>query len=205
MNLLHTIAAFVVALGALIIVHEYGHYLVARICGIKVLRFSIGFGLPLWKKRFGRDGTEWIVAAVPLGGYVKMLDEREGNVAPQELGRAFNRQSVWRRYAVVIAGPLANFLFAILLYWMLFMHGVQEVRPVVALPLPNTPAASAGFESGETIRAINGEPVTSWQEVRWRMLQLALERQQVKVEVLNRSSRLNWRTLDLSPFDAEQL
>ena len=205
MSLLHTIAAFVVALGALIIVHEYGHYLVARICGIKVLRFSIGFGLPLWKKRLGRDRTEWIVAAVPLGGYVKMLDEREGDVAPQELDRAFNRQSVWRRYAVVIAGPVANFLFAILLYWILFMHGVQEARPIVALPLPNTPAAIAGFESGETIRTINGEPVTSWQDVRWRVLQLALEREMVKVEVLSRSNRLNWRMLDLSPFDAEQL
>jgi regulator of sigma E protease len=205
MNLLHTILAFVVALGALIIVHEYGHYLVARICGIKVLRFSIGFGLPLWKKRFGRDATEWIVAAVPLGGYVKMLDEREGEVAPHELDRAFNRQTVWRRYAVVIAGPVANFLLAIVLYWMLFMHGVQEARPVVAAPLPNTPAASAGFEPGETIHAINDEAVTSWQEVRWRMLQLALERAQVKVEVLNRDNQLNWRTLDLSRLDAEQL
>ncbi|MFH1044357.1 MAG: RIP metalloprotease RseP [Pseudomonadota bacterium] len=205
MNLLQTIAAFVVALGALVIVHEYGHYLVARLCGVKVLRFSIGFGLPLWKKRLGRDQTEWVVAAVPLGGYVKMLDEREGEVAPRELGRAFNRQSVWRRYAVVIAGPLANFLFAILLYWMLFMHGVQEARPIVALPLPNTPAASAGFESGETIRAINGEPVTYWQDVRWRMLQLALERRQANVEVINRNNQINWRTLDLSPFGAEQL
>jgi regulator of sigma E protease len=205
MSLLNTIAAFVVALGALVIVHEFGHYLVARICGVKVLRFSIGFGLPLWTRRFGRDATEWVVAAVPLGGYVKMLDEREGDVAPQELGRAFNRQSVWRRSAVVIAGPLANFLFAILLYWPLFMHGVQEARPVVAMPQPGTMAASAGFESGDTIRAINGEPVTSWQEVRWRMLQLALERRQVKVEVLNRNNQINWHTLDLSPFDAEQL
>ncbi len=205
MNLLQTLAAFVIALGALVIVHEYGHYLVARLCGVKVLRFSIGFGMPLWKKRFGRDRTEWVVAAVPLGGYVKMLDEREGEVPPQELNRAFNRQSVWRRYAVVIAGPVANFLFAILLYWLLFMHGVQEARPIVAAPQPDTPAASAGFEAGETIRAINGEPVASWQEVRWRMLQLALERQRVKVEVLNRNNQLNWRTLDLSPFDAEQL
>jgi regulator of sigma E protease len=205
MSLLHTVAAFIAALGALIIVHEFGHYLVARACGIKVLRFSIGFGFPLWKRRLGRDGTEWIVAAVPLGGYVKMLDEREGDVAPQELDRAFNRQTVWRRFAVVIAGPVANFLFAILLYWMLYMHGVQEARPVVAAPLPNTPAASAGFEPGETIQSINGEPVTSWQEVRWRMLQLALERAQVKVGVLNRSNQLDWRTLDLSPFDAEQL
>jgi len=205
MNLLQTIAAFVVALGVLVIVHEYGHYIVARLCGVKVLRFSIGFGLPLWKKRFGRDATEWVVAAVPLGGYVKMLDEREGEVAPQELGRAFNRQGVSRRFAVVIAGPLANFLFAILLYWLLFMHGVQEARPVVAMPQPDSPAASAGFEPGETIRAINGEPVTSWQEVRWRVLQFALERQQVKVEVINRNNQINWRTLDLSTLDAEQL
>jgi regulator of sigma E protease len=205
MNLLQTIAAFVVALGALVIVHEYGHYIVARLCGVKVLRFSIGFGLPLWKKRLGRDQTEWVVAVVPLGGYVKMLDEREGEVAPQELGRAFNRQGVWRRFAIVIAGPLANFLFAILLYWLLFTHGVQEARPVVAMPQPDSPAASAGFEPGETIRAINGEPVTSWQEVRWRMLQFALERQQVKVEVINRNNQLNWRTLDLSTLDAEQL
>ena len=205
MSLLHTLAAFVLALGALVVVHEYGHYVVARLCGVKVLRFSIGFGPPLWKKRFGRDQTEWVVAAVPLGGYVKMLDEREGEVAPQELGRAFNRQSVWRRYAVVLAGPLANFLFAILLYWLLFMHGVPEARPIVDRPQANTPAASAGFETGETIRAINGAPVASWQEVRWRMMQLALERQQARVEVLNRNNQLNWRTLDLSSFDAEQL
>ncbi len=205
MSLLHTLAAFVLALGVLVIVHEFGHYFVARLCGVKVLRFSVGFGMPLWKKRFGRDQTEWVVAAVPLGGYVKMLDEREGEVAPQELGRAFNRQSVWRRCAVVMAGPLANFLFAVLLYWLLFMHGVQEARPIVAAPPAHTPAASAGFEAGESIRAINGEPVASWQDVRWRMLQLALEHQQVKVEVLDRNRRIDWRTLDLSSLDAKQL
>lgn len=204
MSLLHTILAFVLALGALVVVHEYGHYLVARICGIKVLRFSVGFGNPLWSRRFGRDQTEWVVAAVPLGGYVKMLDEREGEVAPHELDRAFNRKSVWRRCAVVVAGPLANFLFAILLYWLLFMHGVQEARPIVAAPPPHTPAASAGFEAGETIRAINGEPVASWQDVRWRMLQLALERKRARVEVLNRNQQLNWRTIDMSPLDTEQ-
>ena len=205
MSLLHTLLAFVLALGALVIVHEYGHYLVARLCGIKVLRFSVGFGATLWSRRFGRDQTEWVLAAVPLGGYVKMLDEREGEVAPHELARAFNRQNVWRRCIVVVAGPVANFLFAILLYWLLFMHGVQEARPIVAAPPPHTPAASAGFEAGETIRAINGDPVASWQDVRWRMLQLALEHQRARVEVLNRNHQLNWRTIDMASLDTEQI
>ena len=205
MTILHTLGAFALALGALVVVHEYGHYLIARACGIKVLRFSIGFGPQLWSRRFGRDRTEWVIAAVPLGGYVKMLDEREGEVAPQEIGRAFNRQSVWRRCAVVLAGPVANFLFAIALYWVLFMHGVQEARPIVDAPLPHTPAASAGFVRGETIRAIDGEPVASWQDLRWRMLQLALDHRRVKIEVLSRSDALDWRTLDLSHFDAEAL
>src|SRR3989337_4555566 len=119
-----TIAAFVVALGCLIVFHEFGHYIAPRACAVKVLRFSVGFGRPLWMRRVGRDATEWVIAAFPLGGYVKMLDEREGQVAHEELPRAFNRQSVGRRAAIVAAGPAANFLLAILLYWALFMHGV---------------------------------------------------------------------------------
>src|SRR5688500_5765146 len=122
MSFLITLVAFVVALGLLIVVHEFGHYLVARLCGVKVLRFSVGFGQPLLVRRLGADQTEWAVAAFPLGGYVKMLDEREGEVAPQERHRAFNRQSVWRRFAIVLAGPVANFLLAIAVYWLLFMH-----------------------------------------------------------------------------------
>ncbi|MDH3438823.1 MAG: site-2 protease family protein, partial [Betaproteobacteria bacterium] len=112
MALLTTVIAFVVALGCLIVVHEFGHYLVARACGVKVLRFSVGFGRALWSRRLGRDATEWVIAAFPLGGYVKMVDEREGAVAPEDLPRAFNRQSVWRRIAIVVAGPVANFLLA---------------------------------------------------------------------------------------------
>src|SRR3990172_8377536 len=115
MSLLITIAAFVFALGSLIIVHEFGHYLAARWCNVKVLRFSVGFGRVLASRRYGRDQTEWAVAAFPLGGYVKMLDEREGEVGPQDLARAFNRQSVYRRTVIVAAGPAANFLLAILL------------------------------------------------------------------------------------------
>jgi len=117
MNFLNTAVAFIVTLGLLIVIHELGHYWVARLCNVKVLRFSLGFGKPLWSRRLGRDETEWAVAAFPLGGYVKMLDEREGPVDAHELDRAFNRQSVVRRFAIVLAGPLANFLLAIVLYW----------------------------------------------------------------------------------------
>ncbi|MGH6692300.1 MAG: site-2 protease family protein, partial [Gammaproteobacteria bacterium] len=139
MTLLTTLAAFVVALGCLIVVHEYGHFAVARACGVKVLRFSVGFGRPLWSRRLGRDATEWVIAAFPLGGYVKMLDERESPVAPAELPRAFNRQSVWRRIAIVIAGPAANFALAIALYWALFVYGVPGLKPVIGEPPANTP------------------------------------------------------------------
>jgi len=203
MNLAITITAFVFALGVLIVIHEYGHYLVARLCGIKVLRFSVGFGRPLWKVRRGRDRTEWVIAALPLGGYVKMLDEHEGPVAPEELHRAFNRQSVWRRIAVVVAGPAANFLLAIAFYWALFVGGVQEAKPVLAAPEPGTVAEASGIARGETILKINGEAVASWQQVRWQLLQLAVERQPARLEVIDAKQRLTWRTLDLSRFDLE--
>jgi len=203
MNLAITITAFVFALGVLIVIHEYGHYLVARLCGIKVLRFSVGFGRPLWKVRRGRDQTEWVIAALPLGGYVKMLDEHEGPVAPEELHRAFNRQSVWRRIAVVVAGPAANFLLAIAFYWALFVGGVQEAKPVLAAPEAGTVAEASGIARGETILKINGEPVASWQQVRWQLLQLAVERQPARLEVIDAKQRLTWRTLDLSRFDLE--
>jgi regulator of sigma E protease len=202
-NLIITVTAFVAALGILIVFHEYGHYLIARLCGVKVLRFSVGFGKPLWSVRRGPDETEWIIAALPLGGYVKMLDEHEGPVAPAEAHRAFNRQIVWRRIAIVSAGPVANFFLAIVLYWLLFMAGVQEAKPVVAAPDAGTVASASGLERGETILKINDEPVTSWQEVRWRMLQLAVEKQPARLQVIDEKQRLNWRTLDLSGFDLQ--
>jgi regulator of sigma E protease len=205
MSLLFTIFAFVVALGVLIVIHEYGHYLVARICGVKVLRFSVGFGKPLWVRRYGPDRTEWMIAALPLGGYVKMLDEREGPVAPHELHRAFNRMSVGRRIAIVVAGPLANFLLAIVIYWGLFLNGVNEVKAVVAAPEPGTIAAASGLASGETILKIDGQAMDSWQDVRWRLLQLAVERQPVRLETLDRSQNLNVRTLDLTTFNLDEL
>lgn len=204
MTLLHTIAAFIVALGVLIVVHEFGHYLVARWCGVKVLRFSVGFGKPLFVRRLGPDQTEWAISPIPLGGYVKMLDEREGNVPAADLPRAFNRQSVWRRFAIVAAGPLANFLLAILIYAGLYVGGVQELKAIAGAPAPHSIAAAAGVENGDTIRAINGEPVRSWQDVRWQLLDLAISRTPATLEVLTAANTLELRRLDLSTVDTDQ-
>src|SRR5664279_4120933 len=156
--------AFLLALAVLVVVHELGHYLAARACNVKVLRFAFGFGKVLWARRHGRDGTEWAVSAFPLGGYVKMLDEREGEVAAGELPRAFNRQSVGRRALIVAAGPTANFLLAIVLYWLLFMHGVTELKPRLGPPPVGTPAATAGISEGVTVRAVNGHTIETWQQ-----------------------------------------
>lgn len=170
MTLLTTLLAFIVALGILIVVHELGHYWAARLVGVKVLRFSVGFGKPLLVRRMGRDGTEWAIAGFPLGGYVKMLDEREGAVAAHELHRAFNRQRVGWRMLIVAAGPLANLALAVLLYWGLFLHGVPGLKPLLAEPPAASAAARAGLNAGDEITAIAGEPVASWADVHWALL-----------------------------------
>jgi regulator of sigma E protease len=205
MNLLNTLIAFIVALGLLIVVHEYGHYLIARLCNVKVLRFSVGFGRPLLIKRIGKDQTEWVLAAIPFGGYVKMLDEREGPVEAHEAARAFNRQSVWRRFAIVIAGPVANFLFAIAVYAGLFMYGLPEARPVLGAPVQNSTAAQAGLRAGDTVRAVDGEAITTWQELRWRVLQSALQRQPLRLELQDERGNVRDATLDLSAFPADDV
>ena len=205
MSFLTTVVAFLLALGILIVFHEFGHYLVARLCGVKVLRFSVGFGKPLWSRKMGKDGTEWALGAFPLGGYVKMVDEREGPVAPQDRDRAFNRQNVWRRIAIVAAGPIANFLLAILLYWVLFVHGVPGVRPAVDAPASGTPATFAQFEPGDLIRSVDGKPVRTWQELRWALLEHAVERHTVAVEVESLSGSIQSRRLDLGSLDTDSL
>ncbi len=210
MSFLHTVVAFLVALGILIVVHEYGHYLAAKLCGVKVLRFSVGFGRPLLSRR-SRDGTEWALAAIPFGGYVKMLDEREGPVPEGELGRAFNRQSVWKRLAIVFAGPAFNFLFAIALYAGLFMHGIPEARPLLGEPPAGTIAAAAGLHAGDTVRSIarasgdDARRVLTWQDVRWRLLQAALQHEAVRLELSDRGGNLKFATLDLAGVPGDDL
>jgi regulator of sigma E protease len=192
MNFLTEIVAFVVAIGVLVVVHEFGHYSVARLSGVKVLRFSVGFGKPLVKWVSKRTGTEWTISALPLGGYVKMLDEREAeaSIPEADLPRAFNRQPVFKRIAIVLAGPVANFILAILLFAGVFAGGVSEPAAILAVPAPNTVAAKAGFEGGETIvsmRDVQGSSdasgethqVRSWSDLRWKLLDASFDHRRV--------------------------
>jgi regulator of sigma E protease len=187
-GVLYSLAAFIVAIGVLVTVHEFGHFWVARRLGVKVLRFSIGFGKPLWKRTFGADDTELVVAALPLGGYVKMLDEREGEVADHELGRAFNRKPIGTRIAVVVAGPLFNFLFAIAAYWLMFVAGIPGLRPVVGDVISDSYAEQAGIRRGDEILTVQGEATPTWERTMMALLDAGLdERDSVEMTVRNAS------------------
>jgi regulator of sigma E protease len=177
-----SVAAFIVAIGVLISFHEFGHFWVARRLGVKVLRYSIGFGKPLWS-RTAQDGVEYVIAALPLGGYVKMLDEREGEVAPADAPRAFNRQSPLRRIAIVIAGPLANFLLAVVFYWIVFVAGVTGLKAVIAEPAAGTRAAAAGLREGDEVVALNGEAMPTFQVLRTALIERALDGETAQLEV----------------------
>ena len=192
------LAAFLVALCILIFIHELGHYTAARLCGVKVLRFSIGFGRMVWQKRLGRDQTVWAISLFPLGGYVKMLDEREGEVPADEQHRAFNRQSVGERSVIVAAGPLANFALAIVLYWAIFMVGSQELLPILGKPPAGTPAAMATISNGDQVRAVDGRFVATWNDLRWLLLQKAAEQESVELEIINEQNEISVRRLLLS-------
>jgi regulator of sigma E protease len=186
MNLLQTLLAFLVVIGILIVSLELGHYWVARWCNVKVLRFSLGMGKVVYARRFGPDQTEWALSLLPFGGYVKMLDARDQDLAglpASELAREFTRQSVWRRMAIVAAGPIANFLLAISVFAGLFMHGIPEPVPRLRATATTTVAYQAGLRGGELITAINGEPIRIWSDLRWKLLQAALEHNPVRLDV----------------------
>ena len=185
-----------VTLGLLITFHEFGHFWVARRLGIRVLRFSIGFGKPLWRRRFGADDTEFVVAALPLGGYVKMLDEREAPVAEPEAARAFNRQPLWVRSAVILAGPMFNFLFAIAAYWLMFVSGVPGVRPVVGEVTPQSVAAAAGFREQDELLSVAGRQTPSWDAATLELLDAALARDSVEIRVREPDDRQRVLVID---------
>ena len=192
-----SVLAFVVAIGVLVAFHEFGHYWVARRLGVKVLRYSIGFGRPLLTWRGGPDQTEYCLSAIPLGGYVKMLDEREAAVDEHERHRAFNVQPLWRRTAIVAAGPAFNFLFAIVVYWMIFVAGTTEVRPVVGAVEDATPAAEAGLSRGDELLSISGRPTPTWDRVLITLLDGSLSRGIVELEVRTADGAEMTRRLDL--------
>ena len=192
-----SIWAFAITIAVLVVFHEFGHYLVARLCGIKVLRFSVGFGKILYSRRFGNGETEWALSAIPLGGYVKMLDEREGDVPPHELARAFNRKPAWQRMAVVVAGPVFNLLLAVVLYFGLFSYGVTDLKPELGEVPVNTPAAQAQLQAHEIVVSINGEPMPGWNEVRWRLLVLSLRGAPVEIVGRTPDGAEHRHTLDL--------
>ncbi|MCD5973021.1 sigma E protease regulator RseP [Pseudomonas quasicaspiana] len=169
MSALYMIVGTLVALGVLVTFHEYGHFWVARRCGVKVLRFSVGFGTPLVRWH-DRQGTEFVIAAIPLGGYVKMLDEREGDVPPELADQSFNRKSVYQRIAIVSAGPIANFLLAIFFFWILAMLGTQQVRPVIGAVEAGSIAQQAGLSSGQEIVSVDGEATAGWSAVNLQLV-----------------------------------
>ncbi|PJK11228.1 RIP metalloprotease RseP [Lysobacteraceae bacterium NML08-0793] len=190
----------IVSLGILVTIHEFGHFWVARRCGVKVLRFSVGFGKPLWLRR-GRDGTEYAIAAIPLGGYVRMLDEREAPVNAAELGQAFNRKPLWQRAAIVAAGPLANLALCVGLLWLMFMVGRPDYRAEVGRA--EGIAAESGFQHGDVIQSIQGQATPTWSEAGLALLTAALDREAVSIEVRDAHGQTRQRTLHLERLPAQ--
>ena len=189
-----TVLAFLATLAILVVIHEYGHYRVAVACGVKVLRFSVGFGRVLWRRQRGPDGTEFVLSALPLGGYVRMLDEREAPVAPEDRHRAFNRQSLARRSAIVAAGPAANLLLAVLLFALVQWIGTPEPAPVLSAPLAGSIAERAGLQSGDRVSATSRDgqdwvDVRSMSELRWQITQAVLDGQALQLAVAGPGGR----------------
>nr|VFJ87171.1 MAG: regulator of sigma E protease [Candidatus Kentron sp. LFY] len=203
MDFFYAILGFTVTIGILVTVHEFGHFWVARRLGVKVLRFSIGFGKPLWARRFGPDDTEYVLAAIPLGGYVKMLDEREGEVAEKELPRAFNRQSLSVRLAIASAGPLCNILFAVLAYWAMFVTGINGIKPFVMDVAPGSIAASADVLPNDVILSVDDQNTRTWEVVMQTVVAKALARDAIPLVVRRGDGFDTQLTLNLSSISLD--
>lgn len=203
MEFLQMLLAFLVAISLLIAVHEFGHFWVAKKLGVKVLRYSIGFGKPIWKRRWGADQTEYMIAALPLGGYVKMLDERDGDVPAQEVHRAFNRQPVLTRMAVVFAGPLFNFLFAIIAYWGMFVLGMTSMKPMVGEIFPGSPAERAGLQYQDEIIAVDGNETPIFEIAAEALFLGVVEKGRLNVLLRDMHGREYERIVDLSAVESD--
>ncbi len=204
-SLLTTIAAFALAIGVLVTIHELGHYWAARFCNVKILRFSIGFGRALWMKKAGADQTEWVIGVLPLGGYVKMADERDGSAELVDKARAFNNKTVWQRIVIVLAGPMANFLLAALLYWGLFVSGSPGARPYLAAPPPNTVALTSGFTEFDLITQVGDKPVRTWSDARLALIEAAVNRGDITIEVEESTGNRQSKRLNLDSVGADDL
>ena len=200
-----TIAAFALAIGILVTIHELGHYWAARWCDVKILRFSIGFGRPLWMKRAGRDQTEWVIGVLPLGGYVKMADERDGSADATDKARAFNNKTVWQRIVIVLAGPLANFILAAILYWCLFVSGTPGAKPFLGAPAPNSVAATAGFAELDLITKVGDKAVKTWGDARLALLEAAVTRADVAIEIEESTGHRQLKRLNMETIGKEDL
>ena len=206
-----TVIAFLITLAVLIAIHEYGHFQMARWCGVKVLKFSLGFGRPIFSKKFGKDQTEFLISVLPFGGYVKMLDERELSddekavLNNADLIRAFNRQNVFKRIAIVAAGPIANLLLAIALYWLLMMQGTTGLKPVVAEVSPNSPASYAQLHEGDLILKIAGEEIGLWQDVQWALVRNLFKTDSVSIETIDATQQRHSHNLDIKSITEADL
>ncbi len=192
-----SLAAFILALGILVTFHELGHFLLARWSGVKVLKFSIGWGKPIYSRRFGRDNTEFVVAWIPLGGFVKMLDSRESAVDEAELPHEFNAQPLYKRAAIVAAGPIFNLVLAVFIYWMVFLSGVEEYKALIAEPATGTFAEAAGFAERDQVLSLNGQTVSSWNALFFQLTSEVIGEVPLRFEVLDQHERLLSRTIYL--------
>lgn len=193
-----SLASFIVAISVIVTIHEFGHYIVARLCGVKVLRFSVGFGQALFRYVSPKSKIEYVIAAIPLGGYVKMLDEREQEVAEAEKHKAFNHQSVYARFAIVAAGPLANFIFAVFAYMMMYMVGVQGIKPEISQVQENTIAYHSGLQAGDVIVSVNDKPISTWEDLSLTIISEGLKTGHVNIEKIDGNGNIDEITMDLS-------
>lgn len=204
METLHTLFYFIVAVGILVAFHEFGHFWVARKVGVKVLRFSIGFGKVLWSKQKNNQSTEYVLSAIPLGGYVKMVDEREGPVTSEDLPFSFNRQPLWARTAIVAAGPVFNLILAVALFWSVLVIGESGIKPILGKVEQGTLAAAAGFVEGDEIISVNDKPTPTWTQTLTTLIGAALEgEQEINVAVKNHDDLQTVKILKFSEQDAE--